>query len=115
RRAVKRLLVNRDPFYLRDWWQRSSRPVIAQAYIAGRPANCAVACWEGKVLAQTSVEVLALSAPTGPAKVVRVIDNREMTLAAERIAEKLELSGFFGLDFIIENGTGATFLIQMNP
>jgi hypothetical protein len=115
RRAVKRLLVNRDPFYLRDWWQRFSPPLLVQAYVPGRPANSAVACWEGKVLAQISVEVLAASRPTGPASVVRRINNPEMTNAAERIAGKLHLSGFFGLDFIVENGSGATYLIEMNP
>jgi len=114
-RAVKRLLVNRDPFYLRDWWQRSSPSVIAQAFVPGRPANCAVACWEGKVLAQINVEVLAASQPTGPANVVRRISSPEMTSAAERISEKLQLSGFFGLDFIIESGSGATYLLEMNP
>jgi hypothetical protein len=115
KRAIKRFLVNRDPFYLRDWWQRSSRSVIVQAYIPGRPANCAVACWQGKVLAQISVEVLGASRSTGPANVVRRIDNAEMTTAAQRIAEKLHLSGFFGLDFMIESGSGATYLLEMNP
>ena len=115
KRAVKRLLVNRDSFYLRDWWRGSSPAVIAQAFVPGRPANCAVACWEGKVLAQISVEVLAASWPTGPANVVRRISNPEMVSAAERIAEKLHLSGFFGLDFIIETGSGATYLLEMNP
>ena len=115
KRGVKRLLVNRDPFYLRDWWQGSSRSVIAQAYIEGRPANCAVACWQGKVLAQIGVEVLAAAYSTGPANVVRRINNSEMTSAASKIAEKLHLSGFFGLDFIIETGTGATYLLEMNP
>jgi hypothetical protein len=115
RRAVKRLLVNRDPFYLRAWWQGSSPSVIAQAFVPGRPANCAVACWQGKVLAQDCVEVLAASRPTGPGSVVRRISNPEMISAAERIAEKLHLSGFFGLDFIIESGSGATYLLEMNP
>ena len=115
KRGVKRLLVNRDPFYLRDWWQGSSRSVIVQAYIEGRPANCAVACWQGKVLAQIGVEVLAAAYSTGPAKVVRRINNSEMTNAASNIAEKLHLSGFFGLDFIIEEGTGETYLLEMNP
>ena len=115
KRAVKRLLVNRDPFYLRAWWQGDSPSIIAQAFVSGRPANCAVACWEGKVLAQISVEVLTASRPTGPANVVRRISNPEMTSAAERIAEKLHLSGFFGLDFVIESGSGATYLIEMNP
>jgi predicted ATP-grasp superfamily ATP-dependent carboligase len=27
----------------------------------------------------------------------------------------LSLSGFFGLDFVIEDATGATYLIEMNP
>ena len=106
---------NRDSFYLRDWWQACSRAVIAQAFIPGRPANCAVACWEGEVLAQMGVEVLATSHPTGPANVVRRVDNAEMVRAAERIASKLHLSGFFGLDFMIETGSGQTYLVEMNP
>jgi len=115
RRAVKRLMINRDPFYMRDWWQKNSRALIAQAMVTGRPANCAVACWEGQVLAQINVEVLATLFPTGPAKIVRMIDNPEMTYAAKSIAQKLQLSGFFGLDFIIDDKTKATYLIEMNP
>jgi len=38
-----------------------------------------------------------------------------MTFAAERIASRLGLSGFFGLDFVIETGTGTPYLIEMNP
>lgn len=115
KRAVKYLVVHRDAFYLRDWWCGRSRPVIAQAYIKGRPANCAVACWEGRVIAQTSVEVISASSATGPAEVVRLVNNAEMTAAAEKIAKKLHLSGFFGLDFMIEKGSEATYLIEMNP
>jgi predicted ATP-grasp superfamily ATP-dependent carboligase len=89
--------------------------VIAQALVRGRPANCAVACWKGKVLAQANVEVLAASSSTGPANVVRRVDNPEMVLAAKRIASRIHLSGLFGLDFIIERDSGATYLIEMNP
>jgi hypothetical protein len=35
--------------------------------------------------------------------------------AAERVAARLGLSGFFGLDFMIEAGTGTSYLIEMNP
>ena len=115
RRALKRALVNRDSFYFRAWWKAFSPAVIAQAFVPGRPANCAVACWEGKVLAQMNVEVLATSKPTGPANVVRRIENAEMVRAAERIASRLRLSGLFGLDFIIETGSEATYLLEMNP
>jgi len=44
-----------------------------------------------------------------------VVEGRDMMLAAYRIASRLRLSGFFGLDFIIEEGTGATHLIELNP
>ncbi|MBZ5634684.1 MAG: ATP-grasp domain-containing protein [Acidobacteriia bacterium] len=114
-RIVKRLIVNRDPFLLRPWWRRSKPAVIAQAYIQGRPANCAVVCWEGRVLAGVGVDVVSATGSTGPASVVRVVNNPEMMVAAERIARRLSLSGFFGLDFVIEEGGGETYLIEMNP
>jgi len=114
-RVFKRSIVNRDPFWLRHWWRRSRPTLIAQSYIDGQPANCAVVCREGRVLAGTAVQVVCASSPTEPATVVRVVDHAEMMLAAERIARRLHLSGFFGLDFIMEAGTGDPYLIEMNP
>jgi len=114
-RVFKRLIVNRDPFWLRLWWRNSTPMVVGQAYIHGQPANCAVVCREGRVLAGIAVEVVCASGPTEPAMVVRVVDHPEMLCAAERIAHRLHLSGFFGLDFIIEARTGAAYLIEMNP
>ncbi len=115
KRAVKRLVVNRDAFWLLPWWNRFTPAIIAQSYVQGRPANCAVVCWEGKVLAGFGVEAVSAEGATGPATVVRVVNNPDMMIAAERIARRLRLSGFFGLDFMIEDGTGATYLIEMNP
>ena len=114
-RAIKRLCVNRDPFWLRPWWNGTSPAISIQAYIKGRPANSAVVCWKGKVLAGIGVEVVSPVGSTGPARVVRVVDNPVMTLSAERIAARLGLSGFFSLDFMIEDGSGLTYLIEMNP
>lgn len=115
RRAFKRLTVNRDAFWLRPWWNRPEPQVIAQSYIYGRPANCAVVCWNGRVLAGFGVEVVNSEGLTGPASVVRVVDNQEMMSAAEKIASRLSLSGFFGLDFMIEEKSGHAYLIEMNP
>jgi len=115
KRALKRWIVNRDAFWLRPCWNRSKPPVIVQSYIHGRPANCAVVCWQGRLLAGIAVEVVSAQGTTGPATVVRVVDNSEMIHPAEKIAHKLGLSGFFGLDFMIEDGSGAAYLIEMNP
>jgi hypothetical protein len=114
-RAAKRFVVNRDLFWLLPSWHRSPHAVSVQSYIQGRPANCAVFCWKGTVLAGIGVEVVSSDGATGPARVVRVVNNAEMVFAAERIAFRLGLSGFFGLDFMIEEGTGAAYLIEMNP
>lgn len=112
---IKRVLLNRD----RGWefcdWKRSRPAVIGQSLIDGRPANCAVACSQGKILAGIAVEVVRAQGSTAPATLVEVVEGGQMMLAAERIARRLNLSGFFGLDFVIENGTGATYLIEMNP
>jgi len=67
------------------------------------------------VLAGIGVEVVSALGLQGPAIVVRVVENSDMMQAAKRIARRLELSGFFGLDFMIEDGTDLTYLIEMNP
>jgi len=113
-RAIKRLLVNRDPFFFSAWINHTERPIIAQRFIKGRPANCTVFAWKGKVVALIAVEVLRSDGSTGPASVVHLIQNAEMRGAAERIASRLGISGFFGLDFILEEGTGLAYLIEMN-
>jgi hypothetical protein len=114
-RAIKRAMVNRDPFWLRPWLQNHQPAILVQSHVKGRPANCAFVCWKGEVLAGIAVEVVASEGTTGPAEIVRVVDNPEMSLAAERLARRLNLSGFFGLDFMIENSSGATYMIEMNP
>lgn len=113
--VVKRLAMNRDRLRLWNWWNRTPPAVIAQSHIHGRPANCAVVCREGKVLSGIGVEVVSAQGIKGPATVVRVVDSPAMMMAASRLAARLELSGFFGLDFMIEEGSDATYLIEMNP
>jgi ATP-grasp domain len=113
--VVKRLIVNRDP--LATWTLRKQEraAVTLQERIAGRPANAMVAAWRGEALAIVAVEVLSSQGATGAGLVVRVIDNREIARAARLIAERLGMSGFFGLDFIVDPATGASHLIELNP
>lgn len=112
---AKILLLNRN----RDWAigeRKGPQPaVIAQSFVDGRPANCAVVCCDGKILAGIAVEVIRASGPRAPSTVVEVVEGSEMLEAARLIASRLRLSGFFGLDFMIENATSAAWLIEMNP
>ena len=113
--AWKRLIIDRDPLPL--WLRRgqSWREVTVQEFIPGRPANSMLVCWRGELLSLVSVVVVAAEGPTGAATIVRVIENEEMKGVARLIASRLQLSGFCGLDFILEAGTGAPYLIEMNP
>jgi hypothetical protein len=93
--------------------QRSATSV--QSFVPGKPANATVACWRGKVLAQVAVEVVESASPFGMATVVRVVDGEAMAAAARSICNHYMLSGLYGFDFIIEEGSGATKLIEINP
>jgi hypothetical protein len=95
--------------------QKSVREVTVQEYIPGRPANAMLACRDGKLLSMMAVVVVATEGPTGAATIVRVIENEDMRNAAELIASRLKLTGFYGLDFILESRTGIPYLIEMNP
>jgi predicted ATP-grasp superfamily ATP-dependent carboligase len=114
-RAAKRILVDRDA---RSVWPSILRnqPVIsAQTFVEGPEATSTIACWEGTVLASLHCEVLNKHPATGPATVLRLIENADMSTAAEKIARRLGLSGIHGLDFMLETGTGKAHLIEINP
>lgn len=111
--ALRQVVRKLDLAYLQHF--RRARPTITvQDYIEGRPANRAVVCDRGQVLAGLSVEVLQSSQSTGPATVVRVIDSPEMASAAAHIVRRLGLSGFVGFDFMLETASGRAYLIEMN-
>ena len=111
--AVKTALKKLDLSYLDGLFRE--RPAISlQEYIVGRPANRAVVCHRGEVLAGLSVEALETTDATGPATVIRVIDSLEMSDAAARMVRHLGLSGFVGFDFMLEAATGRAYLIEMN-
>lgn len=113
--ALGRWLLIHDA--LAFWkWKNHRQPVFTlQQYISGRPANTMLVCHEGKVLAMVTVEVLYAQSSTGTALVVQLIENDEIKTSAERIAQRLGLSGFHGLDYMIEDGTGHAYLIELNP
>jgi ATP-grasp domain len=112
---VKKLLLNRDWDWVAFEWKHSQRSVVAQTVIRGRPANCAVVCWQGEVLAGAAVEAVKTRGKSGPASLVQIVEGAEMMAAAKKIAQCLRISGFFGLDFVIEEDSEVAYLIEMNP
>ncbi len=115
RPALMQWLLRRDPSQLLRRFRSGPPAVTVQKLVVGHPANRAVACWQGEVLAGISVSALQTQGPTGPATVVQIIDSTEMSEAAIRMVRALGLSGFCGLDFVIEASTGAAYMIEVNP
>jgi hypothetical protein len=99
---------------LADFVKLPNDAITAQAFIKGRPANRAVACWEGKVLAGVTVEVIESILPTGPGSVVRIVDNLEIERMVGIIGQELSLSGLYGFDFILEHHTDLPYFLELN-
>jgi len=114
-RAVKRALVDRDKTLVWPSMLRRRSMVNAQTFVAGHEATSTIVCWQGAVLAALHFEVLNKQNSSGPATVVRLIENAEMAAVAEKIAKCLNLSGVHGLDFMLETQTGNAYLIEINP
>ncbi|MGA9542869.1 MAG: ATP-grasp domain-containing protein [Candidatus Sulfotelmatobacter sp.] len=114
-RAAKRALVDQDKTLVWPSLLRRRPVVNAQAFVAGLEATSAVVCWQGAVLASLHFEVVNKASSKGHATVVRLINNAEMSAAAEKMALRLCLSGFYGFDFMLESETGNAYLVEINP
>ena len=114
-RAVKRALVDQDRTLVWPSLLRRRSVVNAQEFIVGREATTSVACWKGEVLASLHFEVVNKVASCGHATVLQLIENAEMSAAAEKMTRRLNLSGLHGFDFMLENQTGNAYLIEINP
>ena len=113
--VAKRALVNRDTRWIRPALERRRSVVNAQEFIAGRDVTSLLACWKGEVLAALHFEVINKQYERGPASVLRLLENAEISSATEILARKLNLSGLHGFDFLLEKETERPYLIEMNP
>jgi Carbamoyl-phosphate synthase L chain, ATP binding domain len=114
-RAAKRAVVDHDKTLVWPSLLRRRPVVNAQALVAGREATSTIVCWKGAVLAGLHFEVVNKASSKGHATVVRLIENAEMSAAVEAMARRLNLSGLYGFDFMLEAETGNAYLIEINP
>lgn len=114
-RTLKRLMVDSDANLVLPLVRRARPQISIQRFLTGRPANSAVACWRGTLLAQVCVEVAASRGATGPATIVNVIEHSGMSQAVERLVGELGLSGLCGFDFVLDSTDGSAHLIDFNP
>jgi ATP-grasp domain len=112
--SLKRLAAQVIQHLPNRWRPRLPQNINIQSYILGRPANRAVVCWNGRILAGISVEALETRSQFGPTTLARILDHAELAEAAEKIVASQKLSGFLGFDFILDHENRA-WLLEMNP
>ena len=52
---------------------------------------------------------------TGPSTIIRLVERPELAAGARRLAARMRLNGFHGLDFMVDETTGRAMVIEMNP
>ena len=113
-RAAKRAVVDHDTTLFWPSLRRRRFVVNAQTFVAGHEATSTIFCWQGSVLAALHFEVINKMHSAGHAAVLRLIDQPEMSVAAEKMVRRLNLSGIYGFDFMLEAHTENAYLIEIN-
>jgi glutathione synthase/RimK-type ligase-like ATP-grasp enzyme len=113
--AVRRGLEELSAAPLVDKLGGRAPAISSQRFVAGRLANRAMYCRDGEVLAGITVVTMHVLEETGPTTVARVLDHPEVDDLAARIVRKLKLSGFIGIDVVLEEETGHPWLLELNP
>jgi len=91
------------------------QPLIAQEYVQGTPAFRTFVAREGRVLAgHSAVAERVNPAPFGSSTVVRFVDNPNMARAVAALAEAVGITGFAGVDFILEARSNRAVLLELN-
>jgi hypothetical protein len=112
-RTFKRFVVDQDRRLLMPFLKRVHPSLSLQEFIEGNEANAALACWQGELIGCICFEVIERTEALGPAAVLRVIRHPQMEEAAAKLVSHLQLTGLYGLDFILSS-TGDAYLLEMN-
>ena len=111
---VLRWLRNGDGSAFTRLRSERNAQVTVQEHIDGTPANAMFACHRGRILGGVQARVLASIGSTGPSLIVRILDDVRIRRAGDLLAASLQLSGFFGLDFMLDRRTGEPYLLELN-
>ena len=114
-RSLKRFLIDNEVAALHRLKASSPDEITCQSFIPGIAANGLFVVQRGQMLAHIQVRVVRALSETGAAVIVDRIHHPAILDAAQKIASKLELSGFFGLDFILHADTDEPYLLEINP
>ena len=88
--------------------------ILVQRHVAGSVYSQAMTAWQGKVLTGFVREKLVTHPALGPATVARCVRMPEIRHFSELLAGGLGMSGFFGIEYIVDARTGKAYLLEIN-
>lgn len=112
---LQHLLLDLDPAPFIESLLFPKTEISAHEFVEGVPANALFACRKGRILGSVHARVLVAGGKTRPAAVMELIHNERIERAGRLLADSLQLSGFFGLDFILSDSADEPYLIELNP
>jgi len=112
---VKRRLVDDDVLAFSRSGVLPAQEISLQNFVAGTPANAMYSCFQGELLASLQVRTVCAEHARGAALIVERIKDQGIEEAGRKLAKALSLSGFFGLDLLLEKSSGYPYLLEMNP
>ena len=107
--AIAELRYLRLPAYV------SPPRLNVQKHIDGYPISISFVALDGRLLDGFVYRPEENATACGPSCVIRRIDHPEIEQIARQLIAHFGFTGFGGFDFMVERGSGAVHLLEMNP
>lgn len=96
------------------WTPLGARHALVQRMVSGRHTNHPAVAWQGRELAGFTRFAVKQHPEGGPSSVARYAPHAEIAAANRRLIEALGLTGFVSTEYLIDEGTGVAYLIEIN-
>lgn len=98
---------------LLDFDDISAGKILLQAFVAGTIHFYTAVAWRGRLVSGVAVEKIE-GERKGPTSAVRYFHSAPMHEATARVSHGFGLTGIFSPEFVVEDGTGELFMLEVN-
>jgi hypothetical protein len=95
-------------------FHRPVRELLVQAHVPGRIASYHMVAWKGMVLTGYAAEKVERNPPTGPSTIQRYHASAEIEDIAAKLTRGFGISGFSSPECVVDERTGAAYLLELN-
>jgi biotin carboxylase len=89
--------------------------LIVQKYVDGYQASISFVALDGSLLDSFTYRTEVNAIECGPSCIIKRINHPEIERIARQLIAHFGFTGFGGFDFMVDSGSGAVNLLEMNP